>query len=157
MVAANGQIGVSAKDCQDNATENYTVAEILQFKKLLLAKKRDVLTQSRDTLGSNKFTIDANELKDEFDVASVSIEQDLVLRLLDRSRKLLKEIDHALKKIDRGEYGFCEGTGEKIPKKRLELTPGVRYGVEHKSAIEKHKQIIKRANRLAEERRALLN
>ena len=54
--------------------------------------------------------------------------------------KLLAEIDHAIEKIDTGEYGFCEGTGEVIPKRRLELRPWCRHSVKYKEQLERMKK-----------------
>ena len=77
---------------------------------------------------------------DEVDLASATAEQNLTLRLLDRDHKLLAEIDHAIEKIDTGEYGFCEGTGEVIPKRRLELRPWCRHSVKYKEQLERMKK-----------------
>ena len=122
-----------------------TREELLYFKKKLLQKRQEVLEQSRMTIDSKKMCLDVNEMKDELDLAAVTIEQELTFRLLDRNRKLLREIDHALGKIESGDYGYCEGTGESIPKKRLELAPWVRHSVEHKQNLEFRKKILKQA------------
>ena len=55
-------------------------------------------------------------MKDEVDLANVSVQQELNLRLLDRSRQLVIEINHAIEKVITGDFGYCEGTGEEIPK-----------------------------------------
>ncbi len=77
---------------------------------------------------------------DEVDLASATVDQNLTFRLLDRDRKLLGEIDHAILKIHNGEYGLCEGTGEAIPKRRLELRPWCKYSVKYKEQLEKLKK-----------------
>ena len=122
-----------------------TPEELCHFKRKLVDKKAEIVAQSRLTIESNKIRLDANEMKDEIDLASMTIEQDLTFRLLDRSRKLLKEIDHALRKIESGDYGYCEGTGEVIPKKRLDLAPWVRHSVEHKQLLERRKNILRQS------------
>lgn len=132
----NEKIGVSDVLSRD---------ELIYFKKKLLQKRNEVLEQSRSTIDSKKIVLDANEMKDELDLAAVTIEQELTFRLLDRSRKLLKEIEHALEKIKTGDYGYCEGTGELIPKKRLDLAPWVRHSVEHKQNLEFRKKILKQS------------
>ena len=66
-------------------------------------------------------------------------EQAFNLKLADKDRKLLKEIDRALRKFDEDEYGICEGTGDPIRRKRLELRPWTRYSVEHKELLEKQR------------------
>lgn len=121
--------------------------ELLEFKNKLLLKKKEVIGQSQMTIESNKIVLDHNEMKDEVDLATATAEQELTFRLLDRSRKLIREIDNALAKIESGDYGYCEGTGDVIPKKRLELAPWVRYGVEHKQNLEIQKKMLKQAHK----------
>jgi DnaK suppressor protein len=77
---------------------------------------------------------------DEVDQASAMVEQNLMFRLLDRDRKLLGEIEHALAKVDSGDFGYCEGTGEAIPKRRLELRPWCRHSVKYKEKLERMKK-----------------
>ena len=84
--------------------------------------------------------LDKNEMLDEVDLASATTEQNLTFKLLDRDRKLLQEIEHALEKIKTGEYGFCEGTGEQIPKRRLEVRPWCRHSVKFKEQLERMKK-----------------
>ncbi len=77
---------------------------------------------------------------DEVDLASATVEQNLTFKLLDRDRKLMAEIEHALSKIDHGEYVLCEGTGEVIPKRRLEVRPWCKYSVKYKEQLERRKK-----------------
>ena len=72
---------------------------------------------------------------DEADAASQQISQDFLLRLADKDRRLLREIDRALQKTQTGEYGYCEGTGEPIPLARLEVRPWARYSVEYQEQL----------------------
>jgi DnaK suppressor protein len=51
--------------------------------------------------------------------------------------KRLADIEFALKKIEKGTYGFCEKGNEKIPLARLELVPEARYCIECKNKISK--------------------
>ncbi|WP_017187029.1 TraR/DksA C4-type zinc finger protein [Alkalibacillus haloalkaliphilus] len=46
-----------------------------------------------------------------------------------RAKEQLKEIDHALAKMEDGTYGVCEKTGEAIPFERLEAMPTARYKI----------------------------
>ena len=79
-------------------------------------------------------------MMDEVDLAAATMEQNLTFRLLDRDRDLLSEVENALNKLKTGDYGYCEGTGEAIPKKRLELTPWTRHSVKYKEHLEKMKK-----------------
>jgi DnaK suppressor protein len=74
---------------------------------------------------------------DELDQATRHSEQAFLLRLADKERKLVLEIDRALSKFEHGTYGVCEGTGEPIGFKRLEARPWSRYSVEYKELLEK--------------------
>lgn len=63
------------------------------------------------------------QVGDEGDRASRESSQTLELRARDRQRKLLRKIEQALVRIDRGEYGYCEETGEPIGLQRLNIRP----------------------------------
>ncbi|MBC7172171.1 MAG: TraR/DksA C4-type zinc finger protein [Polyangiaceae bacterium] len=83
---------------------------------------------------------DSDPLADEMDMAQRHSEQAYLMRFADKERKLLTEIAHALGKLESGEYGLCEGTGEPISFRRLELRPWTRYSVEYKEQVERDKR-----------------
>ncbi len=144
MDAAVKHIGLASSE--DNfEPDPLSSDELLHFKNQLIKKKQELVEQSRHMIESNKICLAADDMKDEVDLASATIEHELTLRLLDRARKLLREINHALTKFESGDYGYCEGTGEMIPKKRLELAPWVRHSVEHKQNLERRKKILKQS------------
>ena len=60
---------------------------------------------------------------DFYDHASEDRQRELALTLSNRERSKLYQIDDALKRIENGEYGFCEVTGEKIGEERLIALP----------------------------------
>ena len=53
----------------------------------------------------------------------VETETTIELRTRDRYRKLIDKIEHTISRIDAGDYGYCEETGEEIGLKRLEARP----------------------------------
>ncbi len=71
------------------------------------------------------------------DIGSDNYEQEFALGLMDSERKIVREILAALKRIEQRTYGICEGTGEPIPKARLEGIPWTPYCVRHAELIEK--------------------
>lgn len=71
------------------------------------------------------------------DLGTDNYEQEFALGLMDGERKLLREIDYALERINNGTYGICVGTGQPIPKARLEAQPWARYCVEFARKLEK--------------------
>jgi DnaK suppressor protein len=118
----------------------FSKEELKTFHNLLIEEKDKVIAKAKATVESGSIHMDANELMDEVDLASATIEQNLTFRLLDRDRKLVGEIDRAIEKLKHGDYGYCEGTGEPIPKKRLELRPWTRHSVKYKEQLEKLKK-----------------
>jgi len=70
------------------------------------------------------------------DLGTDNYEQEFALELMDSEIKLLREIDAALARISEGTYGICLGTGQPIPKARLEAQPWARYCVEYARMVE---------------------
>lgn len=120
--------------------ELFSKEELKNFKKILEEEKNKILQKAKQAMANGSIQIDTNEMMDDVDLASATIEQNLTFRLLDRDRKLLSGIERALEKLETGEYGYCEGTGEPIPKRRLELRPWCRYSVKYKEQLEKSKK-----------------
>lgn len=80
------------------------------------------------------------------DIGSDNYEQEFSLGLMDAERKVVEEILMALRRIEEGSYGMCEGTGEPIPKARLEAYPWARYCVRYAEMIEKGQVVEVRNN-----------
>jgi len=120
--------------------EVFSPEDMVFFRDLLQTEKQKILKKAKEILSSGNMELDRNEMSDEVDLASATIEQNLQFRLLDRDRKLLNEIEHAISKIESGDFGYCEGTGEIIPKRRLELSPWTRHSVKFKEQLEKMKK-----------------
>lgn len=121
-------------------SELFTDDELAKFLVVLQDERNKLLEKARAAVDGGNIALDKDEMYDEVDLASATVDQNLTFRLLDRDRKLLSEIDHAIAKIHNGEYGLCEGTGEAIPKRRLELRPWCKYSVKYKEQLEKLKK-----------------
>jgi DnaK suppressor protein len=95
--------------------------QLLYFRRKLLAWKDEILKESEGTLEALK----AEPLRepDLTDRAASETDWGIELRTRDRQRKLISKIDAALRRIDSGEYGWCEITGEPISLARLEARP----------------------------------
>ena len=119
----------------------FTQKELKEFRRLL-EEKRALLVESLESFVTSSKTIDRSAFKgDEGDNASREVEGALRLRLQDKNRKLLLEINNALEKFDDGTYGICEGTEEYISKPRLRLRPWSRYSIEHKEFLDQQKRL----------------
>lgn len=74
------------------------------------------------------------------DAGSDAYDRDFALSLLGKEQDALYEINEALKRIETGTYGLCEGTGSKIPEERLEAMPFARFSVAYQEKIERSQQ-----------------
>jgi len=70
------------------------------------------------------------------DLGSDTFEIDNSLNLVDAERRLLREIDEALGRIENGTYGICLGTSKPIGFARLQAIPWAKYGVEYAHLVE---------------------
>ena len=107
-----------------------------RFKKMMQERKVEILEQVKDTKEQG-MGVDAAELADEVDLASSEWDQSMNLRLRDRERVLLKKIEIALEKMEKGEFGICEECGEEIGMKRLEARPVTELCIQCKEEQEK--------------------
>jgi RNA polymerase-binding protein DksA len=110
------------------------VRELRNFRDLLLQKRRQLMGDM-DSMESEALRTEGTNLSHlpvhMADMGTDNYEQEFTLNLVDRDRKLIDEIDHALAKIDNKTYGICEGTGQMITKARLEAQPWARFSIEH--------------------------
>ena len=111
------------------------------FRLKLIDWKNSLLKDSNQTL--NNLQKEENSSKPDItDRASEEIERSFELRTRDRERKLINKIDAAIKRIEDGDYGFCEETGEPIGIKRLEARPVATLSIEAQESHEKKEKKI---------------
>ena len=114
-------------------------AQLEYFRRLLLEWKKSILSASADTLQSlQDGPIRDADLNDR---ASSETDWGIELRTRDRQRKLIAKIDSALRRIDEGEYGWCEVTGEPIGINRLIARPIATMTVEAQQAHERREKV----------------
>lgn len=113
--------------------------QLAYFRKKLIGWKEDILRESHDTL----VTLQNESLRepDVTDRASSETDWSLELRTRDRQRKLIAKIDAALRRIEDGEYGYCEVTGEPISLARLEARPIATMTIEAQERHERNEKI----------------
>ncbi|WP_102223785.1 RNA polymerase-binding protein DksA [Acidimangrovimonas sediminis] len=105
------------------------------FRRKLTAWKNEIIGLSAETIEGLQDS--ARNVPDIADRASEETDRALELRTRDRQRKLVSKIDAALRRIENGEYGYCEVTGEPISLKRLDARPIATMTLE---AQEKHER-----------------
>lgn len=109
------------------------------FRAKLLAWKESILRESQGTL--SQLQADPLREADLTDRASSETDWSIELRTRDRQRKLISKIEAALRRIDEGEYGYCEVTGEPISLARLEARPIATMTVEAQERHERNEKI----------------
>lgn len=108
------------------------------FRQKLLAWRKSLMDESRETL--DHLHEENWHQADIADRASLETEAGVELRTRNRYLKLISKIDSAIARIEAGEYGYCEETGEPIGLKRLEARPVATLSIE---AQERHEKIEK--------------
>ena len=113
--------------------------QLAYFRQKLLNWKDEILRESQGTIAQLK-TGPLREA-DITDRASSETDWGIELRTRDRQRKLISKIDAALRRIDSGEYGFCEVSGEPISLARLEARPIATMTVEAQERHERNERV----------------
>lgn len=109
------------------------------FRHMLTEWKRSIMVESESTLAS----LQDGPMRepDLTDRASSETDWAIELRTRDRQRKLIAKIDSALRRLDEGEYGYCEVTGEPISLGRLIARPIATMTVEAQERHERHERV----------------
>ncbi len=109
------------------------------FRRKLIDWKNDLLQGTKETIeGLQDGT---RNIPDVADRASEETDRALELRTRDRQRKLVGKIDAALRRIDEGEYGYCEATGDPISLKRLDARPIATLSLEAQERHERREKV----------------
>ncbi len=111
------------------------VRQLEYFRRKLMNWRQELLNQSAETIDNLQGS--ARAVPDIADRASEETDRALELRTRDRQRKLVAKIDAALRRIESGEFGYCDVTGEPISLKRLDARPIATMTLE---AQEKHER-----------------
>ena len=109
------------------------------FRQRLLEWKKQILSEAETTLA----VLQNEPLRepDMNDRASSETDWSIELRTRDRQRKLISKIDAALRRIEEGEYGYCEVTGEQISLARLEARPIATMTLEAQERHERQEKV----------------
>ena len=97
------------------------------FKDCLKQLKQELLANAGET---SEHLRETPSVPDPADRATIEEEHALELRTRDRERKLMKKIEQALARIETGEYGYCDETGDAIGLKRLLARPTANLSIE---------------------------
>ena len=140
-VAAAAKSAPAAKESAKKPAKSLSEAEILKasdkdymnssqmmfFKLRLQGMEQEILRNAGETTEHLRESI---IVPDPADRATIEEEHALELRTRDRERKLLKKIQQSIQRIDSGEYGYCEETGDPIGIPRLLARPTATLSLE---------------------------
>ena len=124
---ANNKL-LTAEEILQMSDDDYMDERQLAFFRNLLVQTENELRQNADqtTVNLRETTV----APDPTDRATIEEEHALELRTRDRERKLLKKVEAAIRRIDEGEYGYCEETGDPIGVARLMARPTATLSLE---------------------------
>ncbi len=119
----------------------FTPRELELFRDQLLAKRREIVgdmsSMEREALRSSSGSNLSNLPLHMADMGTDNYEQEFTLGLMEKDRKLLRDLNDGLAKIQNGTFGICEGTGKPIGRARLEAQPWARYSIEYARKLER--------------------
>lgn len=109
--------------------KGYSKADLEHFKKIIMERRKEIL-EDLETLKASMMDVTTGEYVTESSTYSLHMEQgtdamerEKTFLFASREGKFLNYLDDALKRIERGEYGFCVDCGKLIDKERLEAVP----------------------------------
>ena len=138
-VLAKAKRAIGGEYKASDADPYMSEAQLDYFRSLLNEWKKSILSASAGTLQQlQDGPIREPDLNDR---ASSETDWGIELRTRDRQRKLITKIDSALRRIEEGEYGYCEVTGEPIGFGRLNARPIATMTVEAQEAHERREKI----------------
>lgn len=119
---------LTAEEILKMPDDDYMNAQQLEFFRRRLTDLEKELRANADqtTVNLRETTV----VPDPADRATIEAEHALELRTRDRERKLLKKVQAAIKRIDDGDYGYCEETGDPIGVARLMARPTATLSLE---------------------------
>jgi DnaK suppressor protein len=132
-MAANKEKKAQAKPLTEGTlllmpeSDYMNAAQLAFFRERLMQMERDILVNAGETTEHLRETV---IVPDPADRATIEEEHALELRTRDRERKLLKKVQQSIARIDSGDYGYCEETGEPIGLPRLLARPTATLSLE---------------------------
>jgi DnaK suppressor protein len=127
---------------RDYEPEELTSVQVQELRKALIVLRDEILAKNQSRRKEGMYEISRDDLADEADLASAETAQEVGLKLAEHELKRLELVQRALKKVESndGMYGLCEGTGEPIGFRRLQLQPWTPYSLRHQEELERGKR-----------------
>lgn len=117
--------------------EALTKQELAEIQASLAEMKVDITKNVED---KKTYDMLEPEVGDSIDQATQSLDKEILFELSDNERKILRDVDAALRKMEKGTYGYCEHCKKQIEKKRIKALPSARYCMICQSGSERNRQ-----------------
>lgn len=118
------------------AKEALTRQEIAEIAAQLNEMKTDIAKNVED---KKNLDLLEPEVGDSIDQATQSLDKEILFELSDNERKMLRDIESALRKMEKNTYGLCEHCKNPIEKKRIKALPSARYCMGCQSGSERNR------------------
>lgn len=119
----------------------------LEYFKNKLLDARNQILNSGVLSNLEDLQINSDELADEADLATSTINQQVSFSIREKEMNKLRRIDAALERVEEGSFGYCLESGDEIEPKRLETQPWAEFCIE--VAEEKEREQAQRFHRRA--------
>lgn len=128
--------------------KRFAKKELDSYREKLINLKDDTLKQMRE-ISEDTLMKSQKDMSGDMsgyglhlaDAASDSYERDFNLGLVSSERRIVMEIDEALKRIEDGTYGICQASGKPIAKSRLNAIPYAKYTKKYQEKLEQEGNI----------------
>ena len=107
-----------------------------QVREQLLQMRAELLREVNESYATCR-ELGQDGVADIGDMSANAYSRDVLFNLSESQLQRIRDIDAALERIDKGEYGICMSCGEEIAPRRLEVRPFSRYCIDCKTDIEK--------------------
>lgn len=116
--------------------------EIGVLKGMLVKVRSELYAKEQARKHDGSYEISRDDIADETDLASVETDQEVNIKLAEADRQKLNLIEKAMRKIESndGTYGLCEGTGDPIGFKRLQIQPWALYSLRYQEDLERSRR-----------------
>ncbi|HVN47240.1 MAG TPA: TraR/DksA C4-type zinc finger protein [Bacteroidota bacterium] len=109
--------------------KGYSKTELERFKKIILEKRQEILDELESLKATmmdtttGQYEVENSNYSLHMEQGTDAMEREKVFLFASREGKFLNYLDDALKRIERGDYGFCSDCGALIEKDRLDAVP----------------------------------
>jgi DnaK suppressor protein len=113
--------------------------DLVSLKKILMQKRMEFLNKTSKAQREIDIDLSTN-VGDEIDAASQNSEKEMYFELVANDKMILDAINDALTKIERNNYGVCEGCNNNILLERLKAIPWTKYCIQCQEEAETPKK-----------------